>query len=1087
MNNIYRNIFNLNTGYLPRIVKILMVSLLLFSISGIHKGKAQQTQKAIVNGVVRDEAGETLVGVNVIIKGTTIGTITNVDGEYSIPVKQNDVLLFRFVGYTSQQITFEGKTTINVTLKTDVTDLEEVVVVGYGEVKRANLLGSISSMSSQEIQDIPVTNLTDLLEGRMAGVSVAPYQPTGNPGASTRIQIRTETTFGTSGGTRKEASPLYIVDGFIVTQEEWDVMDQSVIESFSVLKDASAAVYGSAGANGVILVKTKRGKEGKISVNYAGSFGFRDATTQTEMLSAYDHARMINARYRYYPDFEEKYMFSNEELEAVRGLNNDWLNEAWQPSTESKNNITVSGGNDRLTYFASGVYQYTEGNFPNMGIGKHSYRLGIDTKITDNLKASVTLAIDNRDFKRPFMTSEGFDTMEGLFKTLLQAPKWTPTHINELPVANNIGSNPFEMFNTRSYKREVDKGNTLNVKLTYEFQNKLKGLVASATYSRREGHSYNKEYQIPFDTYTFRLLGDYNYVLSDEVETIKSNEKNDKLAESFSYSQRYQLNVNLNYSKEIGLHSLSAFLTYEQKEGSGYGFNTVAQNMQIPNLEILEAFNYESAISKGSLSESGELGSVARFNYAYADKYLMESTLRWENTTRFAPGYRSGLFPAISLGWVLSKEDFMRDNLAFINYMKIRGSFGLTGYKSLGDYEYNLSYGPSGSYLFGDGTMGGMSVSGKSDVVSTGVSWEKSRMQNYGIDLKFLDSRLSVAIDGFYTYQYDILTQRTVELPEASGITQMPSENLGILKAWGYDMEIGYHGKPSKDFSWDINGIFNFGTNRYIEMPNKWPVNDYRYEIGQSTSAAGREEGYTTNGIVRSQDQLAEINKEWNEKWGHNYSLFGVDMGNVPDEGLGFLYFQDIGRKGDVLNGEPSTVFEPDGMITENDFGYVERTNDKLVWKNLLPVSMNMNLRYKEFSFSMLWTMSYGITNYVTDKLARQAATQSENTPAFWSDFWSVDNPNGAYPNPLYADLNGRVSTFWMKDVKSLRLRTVNISYSVPKKISMKVGIPSLRFYLNGSNLWTPIQTFDYKEDAIARYNTYPLMRTFTFGVNINL
>lgn len=1075
---------NLRNGFKAglQVLFFSLISLLAYDVS-----YAQDANKINVSGIVTNSDGELLPGVNVIIKGTTRGTVTDIDGKYTYQVSTNDVLVFRFIGYQMMEVKVDGRSKINVTLSTDVTDLDEVVVVGYGEVKRANLLGSVSSMSSKEIEDIPVTNLTQLLEGRMAGVSVAPYQPSGNPGAQTRVQIHTETTFGTSNGGRKDASPLYIVDGFTVTQEEWDVMDQSDIESFSVLKDASAAVYGSAGANGVILVKTKRGKEGKITVNYSGSYGFMDATQQTEMLSAYDHARIINTRYQYDPDYAELYQLTPEELDKVKDLNYDWMSLAWQSSYETKHNINVSGGNERVTYFASGVYQYSEGNFPEMGVGKYSYRLGVDTKITDNLKASVTISLDSRDFKRPYMSNVGTNTMEDFFQSLLQAPKWTPPFINGYPVSNNVSTNPLQLFNTKSFRDDVDKGNTLNVKLSYEFP-KIKGLVATGTYSRREGHSYSKTYQVPYTTYTFELDGDYNYVIGDQITDINLHTNNDQISESFSYGQRYQLNLNLNYNRKFGLHNIGAFATYEQKENSGYSFSVVASDMQIPNLEIQRAFNYNAAVSNSSLSEGGDLGAVGRINYSYDDKYLLESTLRYETSTLFAPGYRDGFFPSLSMGWVMSQEDFFKDKLSFINFMKLRGSIGLTGFKSVGAYEYVLNYAPSGTYLFGGSSAtGGMGVSGQTDVVSTGVTWEKSQMQNIGLDLKFLNQRLSFAIDAFYTYQYDILTQRTVELPEASGIVKMPSENIGKLKAWGYDTEIGYHGRPTKDFSWDVNAIFNFATNRVIESPTKWPENDYRYEIGQSTHAAGREEGYTTNGLVRSQDQLAAINAEWNEQWGHNYYLFGNDMGNVPDEALGFLYYQDIGRAGDVLSGEPSTVFEADGKIDTHDFGYVERTNDHLVAKNFLPTSINMSAKYKEFSFSMLWTMGYGISNQVVDKLARTAPTTKLNAPAFWSDYWSVDNPNAAYPNPLWASDNTLVSTYWMKDVKYLRLRSINLSYNMPKKLSMKIGIPSLRFYVVGTNLWSPIKTFDYKEDVIARFNTYPLLRKFTFGVNIKL
>ena len=1061
-----------------RFIYLLLFITFSLGLTG-NSAYSQEVKEITVTGTVTDEKGEAIIGANVVIKGTTRGTITNLDGEYTLKVKPTDELQFSFIGYTPTVVAVKGRLKINIVLQEETTDLEEVVVVGYGEVKRANLVGSVSSLSSDEIEDIPVTNLTNLLEGRMAGVSVSPAQPTGNPGASTRIQIRATTTFGTSGGGAKDPSPLYIVDGFEVTQEEYDALDPSEIESFSVLKDASASVYGSKGANGVVLVKTKRGKEGKMRVSYSGSYGLMDATEQTEMLSAYEHAKMINARY---VGFDSEYhVVSDSELEAMKNLNYDWLGGLWQRSSVSRNTINVSGGTNRFQYFANGAYVYTEGNFPQMGVGKQSYRLGLDANITDNLKASVTIALDNRDFKRPYLTGSGANTMEDLFQQLLQAPKWTPPYIDGKPVYNNLDFNPYALFDSESYRRDVDKGNTVNLKLSYEFP-KVKGLVASGTYSRRESHSYYKEYNIPYTLYEFSQT-EGAYLLSDQVKEAHEIENKNRISESYSYSQNYQLNLNLRYNRKFGLHDLSSFITYEQSEGNAYGFGAIAENLLIYGIETQRGFDRLSATSDGTMSESGDLGAVARLNYSYADKYLLESTLRYESTTKFAPGERGGFFPSVSAGWVMSEEDFMKENLSFVNYLKLRYSFGITGYSSVGAYEYKLSYGPSGSYLFGgSNAVSGMAVSGKTDVVSTGVTWEKSRMQNFGVDMKFLDSRLSVALDAFYTYQYDILDQRTVELPQTSGITTMPSENLGRLEAWGYDMSIGYRGKVGPDFTWDVRGIFSFATNRVLERPTQYSENDFRFEIGQSTSASGREQGYITKGIIRTQEQLDAINAEWNEKWGHDYTIEGKPAV------VGSLFFQDIGRQGNPGLGEPQTVFEPDGDIDEiYDKTYIERVNDHFVWKNLLPTSVSIGAGWKNIKMSMLWSMAYGINNQVVDKLARTEPTTTLNSPAFWRDYWTPENTDAAYPNPYgqNATYNQWASTFWMKDVYQLRLKNLNVSYSLPKKLSKQWGIPELRVYFTGTNLWSPISTFDYKEDAIARYNTYPLLRTYSLGLNV--
>lgn len=1054
------------------IVLLVFVAQLLFASIVL----AQETGHISVTGKVTDNKGETMVGVNVVIANTTRGTVTNIDGQFSIDVKSDESLIISFIGFVPKTVPVEGRSVINVVLSEDVTDLEEVVVVGYGEVKRANLLGSISSISADEIEDIPAVSITNLLDGRMAGVSVSPAQPTGNPGASTRVSIRATTTFGNSGAGAKDPSPMYIVDGFEVSQSQFDILDPSDIESFSVLKDASAAVYGSKGSNGVILVKTKRGKEGKLRISYSGSYGISDATTQTEMLSAYDQARAINARY---PDDSTK-LISGVELEDMKNQNYNWLDEAWQKSMVTRHTLNISGGTEKVKYYVGGNYTYNEGNFPQMGVGKYSYRMGVDADVTKAIKVSATMSVDNRDYKRPYVSGAGANTMEDFFEDLLGSPKWKPSYINGYPVGNNT-TNPLYLFDSESYRRNVNKGNTLNLRVSYDFQ-KVKGLVASASYSRRESHSYGKDYMIPYTLYEFKHPSeDYKYILGTEIDQEKTVTNKDRISESYSHSQNYQLNLSLNYSKTFGKHYLSSFLTYEQSEGEGYGFQALTEGVQTYGLELQQAFLTPS--TNGDMSESGDYGSVLRVNYAFADKYLIESTLRYETTTKFAPGERDGLFPAVSVGWVATQENFIQENISFLDYMKIRFSMGLSGYSSVGNYEYLRKYSLSNDhYLFGsDNPSTGLGIGGKTDVVSSGVSWEKSLMHNLGIDLKFLDSRLSVSADAFYTYQYDILDKRTVEFPETAGLGEMPGENLGRLEAWGFDGQIGYRGNINKDIFWNISGNFAYATNRVIERPTQYPENDFRYPIGQSTSAAGREEGFISNGIIRTQQQLDEINATYMETWGHGYII------NGKPAGLGSFYFQDIGRPGNSAAGEPRTVFEPDGDITEYDMKYIEYVGDKLSWKHFLPNNISMSAGWKDLKVSMLWSMAYGINNKPVDKLARTVPSTSENSPAFWSDFWSPENPNAQYPSPFYAESNKWVSTYWMKDVYQLRLKNLNLSYSIPKNISRNWGIGELRVFVVGTNLWSPITTFNYKEDAISRFNTYPLLRTFSLGLSLRI
>ena len=1038
---------------------------ILFSLLLLPSSFAQNNQKVSVAGYISDETGESLVGVNVVVANTVIGTVTNMEGYYSLMVNPYDTLMISFIGYELKKIPVKGKANINIVLSSNATDLDEVVVVGYGEVKRANLLGAVSSMPAAEIEDFVAPSLTQLLEGRMPGINITQRQPSGSPATETQITIRAETSFGLAGGLLKDPSPLFIVDGFEVTKDNYDMLDPSEIESFSILKDASAAVYGSKGSNGVLLIKTKRGKEGKIKVNYSGSIGIGDATQHVEMMSAYDHARTINARYI---DDSTK-IISPIELEAIDNLDYNWLEEIWQPSTFSKHTINISGGSEKVKYFAGGSYVYTNANFPKMGYGKYSYRLGMDADITEGLKVSVTISNSHLDWKRP-EGAGGYGT--------LRSPRWKPAFIDGLPVGNGTNA-PLYFYELESFRYDIDRGNSLNVKASYDFQ-KIKGLKATAAYSRSENHGYIKRYRVPYTIYEFNHPSEeYKHILGNEINKTKVVTNDDSMFERYTNSNSYQINLSLNYSKTIGKHSFASFLTYEQTEGSGFEFQAVAEGVQTLGLELQQAFL--TPFTNGSMNESGDLGSVLRLNYSYADKYLVESTLRYETTTRFAPGEREALFPAVSVGWVATKENFMKDNLSFINFMKIRTSVGLTGFASVSPYEYLQKFGiSSDQYLFGgDNPAVGLSIGGKTDVVSTGVTWEKSLMRNMGLDLKFLDNNLSVSFDGYYTYQYDILDTRKIEFAHTAGLGEMPGENIGELKAWGFDGEIEYRGKIGRNVFWTISGNFQWGTNRVIYRPTEYPENDFRYPIGRSTYATDLEQGFVNNGIIRTQEQLDAINAEYMEKWGHEYTIDGKPAG------LGAFHYEDIGRKGNTLEGEPRTVFEPDGSINDYDMKYLEKVGDVLTWKHFLPTHVPITISWKDIKVSMLWSMEYGIHNKAVDKAARGTADESNNAPAFWSDFWTPENPDAKYPNPFYNSSNQWVSTFWMKDIYKLRLQNLNISYSIPKRISKKWGVDQFRIFLVGTNLWSPVTTFKYKDDALNSYSSYPIQRTFSLGLNL--
>lgn len=1051
---------------------MVYIMLLFFMFSVFMPLHAQQSGSYNLTGIIVDTNSEPLPGVNLVVKGTTKGAITDVNGLFTINVFPDDTLIVSYVGYATQNIPVGGQRVLNVILYEDFTELEEVVVIGYGSVKRANLVGAVESIAADEVEDIPATNLSTILEGRMAGVHIG--QATGRPGASTSLSIRIENTY--SG----VAEPLYVIDGFIRDKPTFDLLDPTEIESISVLKDASAAVYGVRGAYGVVLVTTKMGKEGKTRVNYSGSYGLSDVTQLTEMLSAYDHALMINDRLRITnPDQNSTEWYTDDELEAFKDLDYNWLERVWKPSSLSRHTLNVSGGSERVKYFVGGSYYIETGNFENLDVNKYSLRLGFDVEILKGMTARFSASNNNKGIQVPFYKGDdSSEPMEDMFAQLLQAPRWLPPYINGLPVGQVDDSgwwNPEALINTDSYKRSNTRGMDLGVNLTYKFPF-VKGLTAQLSLNRGENHNYGKQYIIPYTLYNFMTTGGHGHIVTDQLNadnpTFYVNNTN-RIFEDYTYGNLYQMNASLSYNRDFGLHHFDGMVVYEQSESSGYQFRAMRENIQIEGMELQKAFDPDASTTYGWMNESGRLSSVGRFNYYYNEKYILEATFRYEASVKFSPDVRWGLFPAVAVGWVISKEDFFSNNINFIDYLKIRASAGHMGNDYLSNWEWKYSFGVAGEYLFGNKLVSGIEAQ-NNGLVSTGVSWEKTNSYNAGMDIRLLDNRISLSVDGFYKYTYDILAARNSEMPTTTGITKMPEENYGEMKAWGYDMSIGYNDRIGEDFRWYIKTNFEFATNRVLKKPQSAGViGTWLDEIGRPGN--GYESGYVVDGIISTQEQLDAILAE-----NPGFTIFG------DTAQLGMLNFQDIGRPGNTGAGELPYVFEPDGKVDDYDQMHIVVPNMHLNWKNFLPSSFTLGGSWKGVKLDANFSAQWGLHKDMVDKNARSAPTATANVPSFWKDYWTPENAVALYPSPAWADDNRKSSTFWIRNRKELRLKVLTVSYTLPKSFNNRFNLPDIRVFFTGTNLWTPISTFDYKEDAISKYNSYPLMKTYNFGLSVS-
>jgi TonB-linked SusC/RagA family outer membrane protein len=1054
-----------------RLIPFLICFILLFVIN-INPVKSQD-QKVEATGIIADENAEPLIGVNVVIKGTTIGAVTDINGQFRIYAVQGDTLQVSYVGYTTQNIPVTSEHVLSIILKEDVARLEEVLVIGYGTVKRANLVGSVANISTDEVEDIPAANLSTILEGRMAGIHIG--QATGRPGASTSLRIRIGNTYSGIN------EPLYVIDGFIRDKTIFDILDPSEIESISILKDASAAVYGVRGAYGVVLVKTKMGREGPTRVNYSGSYGISDVTQITDMLNAYDHAVMLNEMWKITdPGNYDTLKYTDDELDIFKNLDYNWLDGAWKPSSLTRHTINVSGGTEHVRYFGGGSFYYETGNFKNLNVNKHTIRFGIEVDIIKGLTAGFNISLNNKKVQLPFYKGDdSSEPLENTFSQLLTAPRWLPSYIDGLPVGQIEESewwNPEAAFNTNSYKRGTTKGNDVGASLTYKFP-WIENLTARITFNRGENHAYGKQYLVPYTLYNFLTTGLHGHVITNELNPEKPTIvvlNRERIFEDYDFGSLYQFNASVSYSRDMGQHHIDGMVVYEQSETSGYQFRAIREKNLIPGMELQKGFDPNTATTTGWMNESGRLSTIGRLNYWYAQKYIVEATFRYEGSVLFSPAERWGFFPSVAVGWVVSEEDFFRNNLRFANYMKIRASAGLLGNDNVGGWQWKYSFAPAGEYLFGNTLVSGLEPQ-NSGVVSTGVSWEKTGSYNAGIDMRFLNNSLSVSFDAFYKYTWDILAARNSELPTTTGIDKMPRENYGEMKAWGYDMQIGYEGRLEHNIRWFVKANFEFATNRVLRKPQSAGViGTWKDEIGKPGD--GYETGFVVDGIIATQEQLNTILEE-----NPGFTIFGA----TPE--LGMLNFQDIGRPGNTAAGELPYVFEPDGVVNDYDMKHIVVPNMNLHWKNLLPGSFSLGGSWKGIKIEANFNTAWGIEQAVVDKNARAAPTTTLNVPSFWIDYWTPENTDAAYPSPAWGGDNKETSTFWIRDVKELRLRFLNLSYQLPRSLSNQWKIPELRIYFTGTNLWTPISTFDYKDDAIAKFNSYPLMRTFNFGLSIAL
>lgn len=1076
------------------------VSALLTAILLLTLPLTAQNQLITVKGKVVDEKSEPVIGATIKVEGTSTGTVTDLNGSFQLRAAANSTVSISYIGYVTQKIK-SGQVPAVITLQEEAERLDELVVVGYGAVKRANLTGAVANIDMKEVADIPAPNLASVLMGTMPGVKVG--EATGNVIGNSTIQIRIN-------GSWNSEEPLFVIDGFIRDLNAFNMLDPSEIENISVLKDAAAAIYGVRGAGGVLLVTTKKGKAGKTRVSYSTSYGMNQGVNMPEMMSAYEQGLALNDLWQQEVTYkgeaaDSKRFFTSDELNTMKSLDYNWLEMGWKNSGNMRHTLNISGGTEDVRYFIGGSYMWADGNFANLNMNRYGLRVGVDAKMARNLTASFNMNYNDKSTEMPLNQRDAEpERMYGTFSDLARAPRFTPAYINGVPVGNSIpsnGSHPLEVMNSGSYRRSKSNDMSAGLSLEYKFE-KVNGLKMKLAGSFSNGANFGKQLSKPYYVYNFIPLTEKSPLLSEQQYTIgdtqyqRKIENGDKIYESSSRSYNYQLNPEVSYANKFGKHDLSALLMFELSESGGNGMSLSRQGVIIENYEVMAGYGSSSQTTASNINTKSRRQSfIGSFNYNYDNRYFIESATRYEASTNFAPGYRWGLFPSISAGWRISEEDFFKENVSFMDNLKFRASYGRLGNDKVSMNQWRSSYGtvPDAAYV------GGSSLSSVLYPTMEGLfilnsTWEKTDSYNAGIDMRLFGD-FSVSVDGFYRHTFDILDDYKSAFPQSSGINAAtPKLNYGVQDSWGGEMELGYNKKLTKDFTIQLKGNIAYATNIVLKKwQNPGNIGTWQDEVGR---IRGGEVGYYSYGIARTQEEI----DNWVAELRSHIPLddngqpkYGVTVLGIPESALkpGMLMFKDVGSaryqdaEGNWHDGAP------DGTITDEDRRIISKYDSAP-----FTYGFTMGFTWKDVKVDAIFSGAFG-NDVVFEKGFYENASggsrsgdflslQSNQLREWFGNYWTESNPDAKYPRLDTYSLRNQRSTFWMRDGHNLRLRSLNVSYNVPNRFTKSLGVDQLRVFFSGTNLLTLINPYPYKDASVGFWSDYPMIRTFNFGLNLN-
>lgn len=1025
----------------------------------------EKAQAITITGKVTDSNKAPLPGVNISLKGTTTGVISDNNGNYRLTVPDNKgTLVFSFLGFETKEVAIGDNTIINVQLKEGNQDLKEVLVVGYGTQLKTSLTSAVSAVKGAELVKSPVPNITQSMAGRVAGISSRPNG--GAPGQDDPdIHVRGIATMGNN-------SALIVIDGII--RDNISQVDPNQIESVSVLKDAAAvAPYGLAGANGVILVTTKHGKTGVTSLALGSYYGFQNPTFPPKLLNAKDYMTLkneadINSGLQ--PEYSTDLISNYDKLNAQnpdKYPNSSALRELIKSNVPQQNyNFQLSGGSDKMQYYVGFNFFKQNGVYDPLIYNKFNYNTMLDIKATSTTK--VTVAINNTIEQNQISPNPS----GGISYVPTQAIYFT----NGL-WGQSGGYSPAADLNSGSYNR-ISKNtqlNTISIEQQLPF---VKGLSIKGTFAY-DVKNYTPNPTDGSTVYTDKIWSRPNYYYIYDDSTKPATYTKQLMGDGFTtLTQDYAKNENftyqgfINYHRIVGNNEFTGLIVAEARKGKYNYFGASRRGFSVDidelNLGTSDRLNFNNGGSSGT---SSQLGYVYRLDYAYKGKYMIEATGRYDGHYYFAPGKQWSYFPAFSAGWRLSEESFIKDNFNWVDNFKLRGSWGKSGSLAGQPYQYLSAYNLNGNaYAFGTGSL----VQGSSIGLESNpnITWEKSTKSDVGFDASFWRGKLTLEGDYFYEKRSGMLLAPAITVPVEYGL-KLAEENAGVMSNHGFELVAGTTNRFSNGLVLGVSGNFSYAKNKLIQV---FETEETRNNPNRSRTGRplGTPFGYKALGLFKTSD---DKNGDGiiDSQDGYNVTQFGtLHPGDVK--------YADINH---------------DGKIDANDevaVGYPVYP--------LMTFGLTVNSSWKGFDLSLFFQGA--AQSSLNIQGAETVPFRINNTNAsyeYYNNRWTPQTQDARYPrayaskntnnttNTVNSDGFGTASSsIWMANTGFVRLKTAVIGYTIPSVITKKFGVQSLRVYASGQNIFTAssIKFMDPEVGYSSREEAYPVQKAFIFGLNLN-